>query len=1416
MTITEPDSLVLEKTGPATLQPQMDGNFRIDVQNTGSARAWDLTVQDLLPDTDPGGMCDNAPLVTSAQVFEADGTTAVSPVLTEGTDYQLNYDTSTCLWTVTALSQAASVGPQERLIIDYTARLDNDAVSQSLTNIAAATQWYSQDTDGSGASGETREYSRELTDGTPAVVDHEDTHTLDTETAVIGVEKTVYNVTTGQSGATAAPGDRLRYSVTINNVSDVPLNNFDLFDELGVLNGDPVFQPGNLAVVTLPAGATDNSDATGGSTGSGQVSIQDLTLGEQGSATESVTVEFEVDLAPVITSGTVVLNQAHIESYGIELGLSDDPAVNGAADPQVAGDEDPTETLIEASPAWRVEKTVNDLTGEPDIHMAGDTLRYSLLVQNIGGEHAENVTLTDLVPAFTDYVPGSTTLNGQGVADLNGTTPLAAAMPIHAPGNPASGVMEAGAADNIALVQFDVVIQADVLDGTVISNQGYVNGDGVGSGAFEQAPSDDPNTTAVNDPTRIVVGNLPLLTATKTVEIQVDNGTPDVVDAGDTLRYTIVVDNLGAQPATNALFTDPIPDDTTYVAGSSTLNTQMVADIGGDSPWVGGYPIQSPGEVSGTIAGQAAATITFDVVVDAGTPEGTIISNQGEVASEELPTELTDADGDSSNGYQSTDVVVGSGQMLLMTKQVMVVGGGPALPGSELEYLVQVRNTGAVPATELVITDDLKPLENLATLVDDSASLNGDAADVSVVDNELIADYGAIYGDLPPNGIATLRFRMLIEEDVPLGTSLINTAVATWNDPPQTAEASVALDVGGMPGTAMLNGQIWHDTDFDNMLADSENRLADWTVTLHRDGNVVGTVLTDAEGAYTFVGLPPTVADADYYELRFLAPGATMTTAKLGLADSDFTDGLQQITEIKAGSGSNVQGLNLPIDPNGVVYNSVSRQPVSGARLTLLDSNGTPLASSCFEDPVQQGQVTTVGGFYKFHLAADVASCQSASYQLEVTAPDGDYEGGVSQLILPTTDADTGSYDVQTCADDAVAGTTACEAQPHAAPQPPSVPPESPLHGYYLHLSFSDMVMPDHSQIFNNHIPLDPVLDGVVSISKTAGVVNVSRGGFVPYVIRINNRYDSTLNGLAVVDSFPPGFKFVEDSARLDGQPVELSMEGRQLILRDLDLQPDTEVVLKMLFIVGSGVGEGEYVNRAQVFQPLAARALNGNSRGVSGEASAAVRVVPDPDFDCTDVIGKVYDDRNMNGYQDDGEGGLPNVRAVTAQGLIVTSDEYGRFHITCAVVPNEVRGSNFILKVDDRSLPTGYRLTTENPLVRRATRGKMVKFNFGAALHRVVRLDLADGVFEPDSTDMRLQWQSRMPLLMEQLEAGPSLLRLAYMAETESPALVKQRLKAMKKRIADKWEERESPYELVIETEVFWRTGAPLTQGGK
>jgi len=103
-----------------------------------------------------------------------------------------------------------------------------------------------------------------------------------------------------------------------------------------------------------------------------------------------------------------------------------------------------------------------------------------------------------------------------------------------------------------------------------------------------------------------------------------------------------------------------------------------------------------------------------------------------------------------------------------------------------------------------------------------------------------------------------------------------------------------------------------------------------------------------------------------------------------------------------------------------------------------------------------------------------------------------------------------------------------------------------------------------------------------------------------------------------------------------------------------------------------------------------------------------------------------------------------------------------------------------------------------------------MLKFNFGAAIHRVVRLDMADAVFEEDDTRIRTQWVSRLDTLIEQLQKQASILRLSYLGDTEDEALVDERMSYVKAKIASRWERLNCCYKLKIETEVFWRRGAP------
>jgi len=354
--------------------------------------------------------------------------------------------------------------------------------------------------------------------------------------------------------------------------------------------------------------------------------------------------------------------------------------------------------------------------------------------------------------------------------------------------------------------------------------------------------------------------------------------------------------------------------------------------------------------------------------------------------------------------------------------------------------------------------------------------------------------------------------------------------------------------------------------------------------------------------------------------------------------------------------------------------------------------------------------------------------------------------------------------------------------------------------GTQYYLSFNiDPLLPS-GNVVNNHIPVDPVDDEMLGVIKTTNVKNAARGDFVPYSIIVTNNQDFSLSQLSVIDQLPPGFKYVEGSATIDGIKVEPVMNGRQLIWSDLDFAANQQYEIDLITIIGAGVGEGEYINQAW-------GGYQNSQLIVTNIADATVRIVPDPLFDCSDVSGKVFDDVNANGYQDDDETGLPAVRLATARGLLVTTDEHGRYHIACAGVPNEMRGSNFILKIDERTLPSGFRITTENPRVVRLTRGKMVKANFGATIHRVVRIQLNQDAFEDD----KLNDKSRVELrsAIKALHFKPSILRLAYTKYDENDDLIERRLDLLREDSEVLWQECDCQYELIVEQEIYQDEGS-------
>ena len=623
----------------------------------------------------------------------------------------------------------------------------------------------------------------------------------------------------------------------------------------------------------------------------------------------------------------------------------------------------------------------------------------------------------------------------------------------------------------------------------------------------------------------------------------------------------------------------------------------------------------------------------------------------------------------------------------------------------------------------------------------------GGAGVVNVFDGDLIGDSPATPanallalapGSTLPAGISfdTTTGLVDVAAGTPEGEYIFEYQICDIAVPTNCQTATVTIGV--VAPTSELLGTVYRDLDGDRDIDGDEPRLQGWIVEISDENGVVQTTTTDADGNYEFTGLP----GGREYTITFRNPDTGVVYEK--------------VTGIQLNVASTLPDQNLPIDPSGIIYDSVTRAPVAGAIATLVDRNGNPLPADCYLDISQRDQVTGVSGEYRFDIvpgAAAACPLGETEYVVQITPPAG---YSFTSTVLPPQ---SGSLDPTGRPD---------PAQVVTSPTPPSG------NDAFYFLSF--LLENGDPNVTNNHIALDPFLSrDQLIVTKTSTKRSASVGDIVPYEITVRNPESVQRADVDVVDVLPAGMTYVLNSARVNGIAVEpeLANGNRELIWRDQVIPPGATFTYSLNLIVGAGVTQGQSVNTG-----LAENGADGSE--ISNRGTATVSIIPSTVFDCSELIGQVFVDANGNGYQDDGEVGIPSVRLATVKGELITTDEHGRFHIACAAVPDARIGSNFVLKVDETTLPQGWAMTTDNPRSVRLTRGKMSELNFGVAQADTATVTIDDRAFNADGT-LRPEIIQRLQAL-KQAEAKAMIVRATYqMGDGLDSDTVRARIEAIR-----------------------------------
>ncbi len=550
-------------------------------------------------------------------------------------------------------------------------------------------------------------------------------------------------------------------------------------------------------------------------------------------------------------------------------------AAEGVYNPVVITVDEGTEGVsADGQTAFRVQSAdvwVSKLA-TPDTVQSQDIVTFTLNYGNEGVLLAENVVITDSLPGgltYDSWVSGpAPAVNGQeltwSLGTLNSST------------------------DGQAI--FRATVDITGTESATFNNQVDI--------ATTTGEADTSDNTA---DASITLSQQATLTLDKD-----SDASGDVVEPGDILVYTIVIENNNYADATQGTITDPVPDDTTFVAAG--LDPPAAGTIGTPPNIVTGLTV--PG-FDGTQPGRV--TLFYTVTVHSPLADGLEIIN----------TAIVDSDQTDPVNADHTDVV-NSDHNLTITKSP---SDNPAQAGDVLTYTLQYGVTGNEPAPEVVITDTYPA--NSAYITCEGGN---DCGETSPGSGIVTWNLGTL--DPVATGVVTL----VVQVDSPQNDNTpLNNHVEIGDDDGEFTQ----FDYNGFVGSGHTLNLTKNDDQDPVQAGDPIVYTLDYSVSGNE--NAVGVFITDTVPAHTtFVSCTDSCTGPDTNNVITWTIGA-----------------------VNAGSGGSVQFTVAVDDPlsNGTeIYNSAAINdsnggaPANADETTAVESDHSYiLLKEVGPDPVEAG-----------------------------------------------------------------------------------------------------------------------------------------------------------------------------------------------------------------------------------------------------------------------------------------------------------------------------------------------------------------------------------------------------------------------------------------------------------------------------
>jgi len=565
----------------------------------------------------------------------------------------------------------------------------------------------------------------------------------------------------GGTTESVEPGDRITYTVTIENAGILDQADLVTYEFENTLPDDTVYVPGS---------ATATRNATSEEWGTFHIAGNHLAWDGTIPAEDKIIVVFDAEVLPTA--------QASICNSGGEVHW------DGGTETLDAG-------CIPVASFAGIHGTKTAIDDDQAPLEPNDTITYTVTIWNDGhGTQADNPghEFEDTIPDNTTYETGTASaLRG---ADPCGTVAYESGKIVW------DGSIPTG--DYVRIV-FQVRVALDTPYGTRICNSdAVIHWDADGDLVNEAELALDPACGTVT-----AVG-APLLEAAKTEADE--NGAPLLV--GDAILYTITISNTGTgeqvdDPASHEL-RDPIPLGTTYVEGSLTAASGAAAydATANEITW------------NGTIPADAATVVSFRVMVDDSALEAERIAN--------LAVIHWDPDGDGSSQFETEVRTPGfatpneepHAAQVSATIAATDIDGSPLEGLDTVRYRVTIRNTGANPQADDPSSHEFsQPIPEHTTYVAGSATASRSSGSTGVQPSSVLLGIhydsaaGALYwdGSIPAGEGILIEYEVLVDRLVASGTVVVCCGCVFWdadgdgiNDTEYCASVTLTVDASAV------------------------------------------------------------------------------------------------------------------------------------------------------------------------------------------------------------------------------------------------------------------------------------------------------------------------------------------------------------------------------------------------------------------------------------------------------------------------------------------------------------------------------------------------------------------------------------------------------------------------------------------